>query len=200
MYADGGTPAGFQLPAIFQSVLTDPVQIFVFGGTGVAVGVLVGVRVAVAAGPSGVAVGVVVAVALGVRVGVRVGVFVGVRVGVFVGVLVGVPVGVAVGVLVGVSVREGVGVPAGVAVIAGVGVQAKILGEFVVLADTGRPAPVSVALAATRSVMKVSLTPQAGAISFRLPEQVSVALPFGPRVVTAVPFRAQETAESVPPG
>jgi hypothetical protein len=184
------------LPAIFQSVLTDPVQIFVFDGTGVAVGVLVGVRLGVAVGPAGVAVGVVVAVALGVRVGVRVGVFVGVRVGVFVGVLVGVPVGVAVGVIVGVIVGEEVGV----AVIAGVAVQAKILGEFVVLADTGRPTPVSVALAATRSVIKVSLPPQAGAVSFRLPEQVSVALPFGPSAVTAVPFWVQETAEGVPPG
>jgi hypothetical protein len=103
-------------------------------------------------------------------------------------------VGVAVNVRVGVTVRPAVGV------IAGVGVQARTRGEFVVLADTGRPARVSVPLAATLSVMKVSLAPQAGAISLRLPPQLSVALPFGPRVVTGPPFWPQGTAAAEPPG
>ncbi len=202
MYAEGGTPPGFQLPAVFQSVLTDPVQIFVFAGMGVAVGVRVGVRVGVFVGPAGVAVGVPVGVGLGGRVGVRVEVLVGVGVGVLVGVCVGVTVGVAVAARVGVQVGEAVGVPVGVpvGVSAGVGVQAKILGEFVVLAEIGRPVPVSVPLAATRSVMKVSLPPQAGAVSLRLPVQVSVALPFGPSAVTGLPFWLQGTAEAVPPG
>ncbi len=150
----------------------------------------------------GVAVGVLVEVGVDVLVGVGLGVRVGVRVGVFVGVSVGAAVGVAVAALVGVIVGEGVGVSVGLAVgvIAGVGVQAKTLGEFVVLADTGRPMPVSVPPAATRSVMKVSLKPQAGAVSLRLPVQLSIALPFGPSVVTGLPFWLQGAAEVVPPG
>jgi hypothetical protein len=145
-----------------------------------------------------------VGVALGVSVGVRVGVFVGV--GDLVGASVGLTVGVAVAVLVGVTVGDGVGVLVGVlvgvrvGVLVGVGVQAKILGEFVVLADSQSPEPASVPLASTRSVMKVSLPPQAGAVSLRLPVQVSVALPFGPSVVTAPPFWLQGTAAAVPPG
>ena len=137
---------------------------------------------------------------IGVGVGICVGVPVGVLVGVFVGVLVG--VAVDVGVLVGVDVEDGVGVSVGppVGVSVGVGVQAKTLGEFVVLADTGRPARVSVALAATLSVMKVSAPEQAGAVSVKLPVQVSAALPLGPRAVTGVPLWLQGTAEAVPPG
>jgi hypothetical protein len=131
-------------------------------------------------------------------VGVRVAVKVGGVVGVGLGVLVGVALAVLVGIIVGETVGAFVGVR--VDVIAGVGVQARILGEFVVLADTGRPLPVSVPLAATRSVMKVSLPAQAGAVSLKLPVQVSVALPFGPRAVTGLPFWSQGTAEAVPPG
>jgi hypothetical protein len=129
---------------------------------------------------------------IGVGVGVGVGGTVGVFVGVLVGVLVGEPVGVGEGV--GVAVNPGVGV------IAGVGVQAKTLGEFVVLADTGRPKCKSVPLAATLSVMKVSLPLQGGAVSIRLPVQVSVPLPFGPSAVTGLPFWLQGAAEVVPSG
>ncbi len=121
-------------------------------------------------------------------------------VGVFVGELVGVRVDVGGGVGVAVKVGAGVRVRPAVGVVAGVGVQAKTLGEFVVLDDTGRPARVSVAPAATLSVMKVSLPVQAGAVSFKLPVQVSVALPFGPRTVTGLPLWLQGTAEAVPPG
>ncbi len=137
---------------------------------------------------------------VGVGEGVGVGVPVGVFVGAFVGVLVGVWVDVGDGVGVAEKVEVGVRVGPAVGVIPGVGVHAKTLGEFVVLADTGRPARVSVALAATLSVMKVSLPAQAGAISLKLPVQVSVALPFGPRVVTGLPLWLQGTAETVPPG
>lgn len=139
---------------------------------------------------------------IGVGVGVEVGVGVpdGVLVGACVGVLVGVFVGVADGV--GVVVNGGVGVRVGhaVGVIAGVGVQARILGEFVVPADRGMPERASVALASTRSVMNVSLPTQAGAISFRVPVHLSVALPFGPRAVTGIPFWLQGAAEAIPPG
>ncbi len=139
----------------------------------------------------------------GIKVGVDEGVGVGVPVGVFVGVggvLVGVWVDVGDGVGAAVKVEVGVRVGPAVGVIPGVGVHAKTLGEFVVLADTGRPARVSVALAATLSVMKISVPAQAGAISFKLPVQVSVGLPFGPRVVTGLPPWLQGTPEAVPPG
>jgi hypothetical protein len=187
--AAAGTPAGFQFPAVFQSVLSAPAQTFV--PAGIAVGVGVGVLVRVLVGVMvGVGVPVLVGVWVGVLVGIKVGVFVGVTVGVLVvaGVLVGVSVGVTVGVIVGVIV--GVGVP----------VQAKTLTEFVVAADTGVPLPVSVALPLTLSVKNTSIAPQAGAVSFRLPVHVSVAVPFGPSVVTGFPLWMQGAAAGVPPG
>jgi hypothetical protein len=142
----------------------------------------------------------VFAIGVGVGVGVAVGVCVGVLVDVLVAVLVGVCVGVGGGVGVAVDTDVGVRVGPAVGVMAGVGVQAKTLGEFVAPAVTRRPARESVALTSTLSVMKVSLPAQAGATSFRIPVQVAVALPFGPRVVTGLPFWLQATAKAVPPG
>ena len=132
--------------------------------------------------------------------GIRVGVGDGVRVGVLVGVLVEVLVGVLVGVLVEVGVGVGDAVKAGVDVIAWVGVQVRTLGEFVVPAVRRRPERASVAPASTRSVINVLLPTQAGAVSFRIPVHLSVALPFGPRVVTGIPFWLQAAAEDAPPG
>src|SRR5213593_2740299 len=87
-------------------------------------------------------------------IGVAVGVAVGVLVGVFVGVLVGVFVGVLVGVFVG------------------VGVQARTWTTPPVLALT--LTPVSTPAPETRSVKSQLPASQGGAVSFRMPPQVSV--------------------------
>jgi hypothetical protein len=53
------------------------------------------------------------------------------------------------------------------------------------------------------SEKKLCVAPQGGAVSLTLPVQVSVAVPFGPSVVTGVPAPGpwrQGTAVVVPPG
>jgi len=88
-----------------------------------------------------------------------------------------------------------------VGVFVGVGVQERTLTLLVVLPDTGRLLPVSVALAATLSWKMMSCDgSQGGAVSCTLPVQVSVAPPLGPRVVTGLPPWEHWTATAVPPG